>query len=42
MTNRAKFKLHFGNTVIETLNDLRNNFFIEDIIEKYQNGTLAN
>ena len=42
MTNRAKFKLHFGNTVIETLNDLRNNFFIDEVIEKYKNGTLAN
>ena len=42
MTNRAKFKLHFGNTVIKTLNDLRNNFFIDDVIEKYKNGTLVN
>ena len=41
MTNRAKIKLRFGNTVIETLNDLRNNFFIDNVIEKYKNGTLA-
>lgn len=41
MTNRAKLKLRFGNTVIETLNDLRNNFFIDDVIEKYKDGTLA-
>ena len=38
---KIKFNLNFGGEQIRTLDDLRENFSIEDVLDNYHNGTLA-
>ena len=38
---KIKFNLNFGGEQIRTLADLRENFSIEDVLDNYNNGTLA-
>ena len=38
---KIKFNLNFGGEQITTLDDLRDNFSIEDILDVYNNGLLV-
>ncbi|MBQ4468530.1 MAG: hypothetical protein II917_00105 [Synergistaceae bacterium] len=38
---KIKFNLNFGGEHIRTLDDLRDNFSIEDILDVYNNGLLV-
>ena len=38
---KYKFNLNFGGEEIRTLDDLRENFSIEDVLDNFNNGTLA-
>ncbi len=37
---KIKFNLNFGSEQIRTLDDLRDNFSIEDVLDVYNNGLL--
>ena len=38
---KIKFNLNFGGEQIRTLDDLRDNFSIEDVLDVYNNGLLV-
>ena len=38
---KLKFNLNFGGEEIRTLDDLRENFSVEDVLDNYNNGTLT-
>lgn len=40
MSKSIKFNLHCNDTSIRTLQDLRENFNVEDVLEQYENGML--
>ena len=38
---KLKFNLNFGGEQVRTLDDLRENFSIEDVLDCYNSGTLV-